>query len=766
MRQHRRHRRLALAVVAGIGIGGAALTVSLAQQAKPTDRAAEAAPDGGAPQGAMAQVPVKQVVLFSSGVGYFEHFGSVQGNGSTELQFKTQQINDILKSLVLQDLDGGQVSTVTYPSQDPLSKTLGSFQVNIANNPPLADLLNQLRGAVVSVKTTNAEALRGTILGVEKKPRPVGAKGDEEVIEVAVMNVLVDGARIVSVALDDVRDLQIEDPQLREELGKALAAVAQARGQDKKPVAINFRGEGERRVRIGYVVETPVWKTSYRLLLGDDAGAKEGAKAGPAPAPAGSLQRPGDPAKPVEADKPPLPGAGKLQGWAIVENQTDSDWTDVQLSLVSGRPISFIQDLYQPLYVPRPVVQPELYASLRPQTYDAGMGEAREAEEYSRADSAPRGQPMRRELAARSRSGRSGGAPAAAPATAMPAEAMADVAAQVGQPMDASASVASVASAAKVGELFQYTVGSVSLPRQKSAMIPIVTDPVQIERLSIYNQSVLPKNPLNGARVRNTTGKHLLQGPVTVLDAGSYAGDARIDDVPPGQERLLSYGIDQQVLVDATKNRNESAIVTGKIVKGVLQLSFRDVFTQEYLAENKGDKDKTLVVEHPVRQGWKLLEPAKADETTEALYRFKGSVSAGKSTKLTVKQEHTRGEAIAILPADLGQLVFYARSGQIPKEVRDALAGAIAAKQAMVDTERQIQQRQQRMQEITQEQTRIRENMKTVAPNSDYYQRLLKKLDEQESGIEKLQTEVDALQTKLTEQRAELENSLNNLNVG
>src|SRR6185503_13050144 len=114
-------------------------------------------------------------------------------------------------------------------------------------------------------------------------------------------------------------------------------------------------------------------------------------------------------------------------------------------------------------------------------------------------------------------------------------------------PMDATSSVRSVASAAKVGELFQYTVGNVSLPRQKSAMIPIITDEVEVEKLSIYNASVLAKNPLNGARVKNTTDKHLLQGPITVLDGHSYAGDARVEDLPPGQERLISYGVDQQV---------------------------------------------------------------------------------------------------------------------------------------------------------------------------------------------------------------------------
>src|SRR5690606_33099418 len=98
-----------------------------------------------------AGVPVKRVVLFSSGVGYFEHFGTVTGQAMTELSFKTDQINDILKSLVLQDLDGGQVGVVTYPSKDPLEKTLKSFGVDLAGNPSMKDLLNQLRGARVTV---------------------------------------------------------------------------------------------------------------------------------------------------------------------------------------------------------------------------------------------------------------------------------------------------------------------------------------------------------------------------------------------------------------------------------------------------------------------------------------------------------------------------------------------------------------------------------------------------------------------------------------
>src|SRR6266576_2968 len=115
------------------------------------------------PATAQTDVPVRAVELFSSGVGYFEHFGNINGDANTELRFKTAQINDILKSLVLQDMDGGQVTTITYPSQDPIAKTLKSFQVDITANPPLADLLNQLRGANVKI-TVNATPIAGTIL--------------------------------------------------------------------------------------------------------------------------------------------------------------------------------------------------------------------------------------------------------------------------------------------------------------------------------------------------------------------------------------------------------------------------------------------------------------------------------------------------------------------------------------------------------------------------------------------------------------------------
>ena len=690
-----------------------------------------------------ADVPVKAVTLFSSGVGYFEHAGEVSGDGSATLPFKAEQINDVLKSLVLQDLDGGSVGVVTYPSQDPLGKILGSFGVDISSNPSLADLLNQLRGAEVTVGTQGQEAATGTILGVETKKRPVAKDGDP--VEQHYLNLLTGGGVIQTVDLDAVRSLKLDDPQLQKELGRALAAVASARDQNKKPVQIDFRGTGDRRVRVGYVIETPIWKTSYRLILGKPKADKDEPATRPATGPAA-----------VE---------GTLQGWAIVENQTDGDWKNIQLSLVSGRPISFVQNLYQPLYVPRPVVTPELYASLTPQEYGGGINGPVSGEAMADAP----------DFNLQSTAGKASAAPMAAPVERMarkrglameadkPAQGYFGVNAPA--PMDAAASVAAAASAAKLGELFQYTVGNVSLPRQSSAMIPIVSDPVDVQRLSIYNQQVLAEHPLTGAEVTNSTGKSLPAGPVTVYDGG-YSGDARIDNLPAGQHRLLSYGIDLDVRVDATKNTSSQTVVAGKIVKGVLEVSRKYVSTQDYKIENKGETDKTLVVEHPVSPGAKLVKTPEPYETTEQVYRFKVPAPAGKTGDFTVTQEQVLNQQIVILPSDPSQLAGYLRTGEIPKDVRDALSKAISLKQAAAGTEQGIQENQNQINQIAAEQERIRKNMEAVDKSSQYYNRLLGKLNDQETQVEALQKKVEDLRGTLDKQRADLASYLNGLNVG
>jgi hypothetical protein len=298
-------------------------------------------------------------------------------------------------------------------------------------------------------------------------------------------------------------------------------------------------------------------------------------------------------------------------------------------------------------------------------------------------------------------------------------------------------------------------------------MIPIVTDPVEVERVSIYNQTVLPRNPLNGARVKNTTNKLLLAGPVTVLDGATYSGDAQIDDVPAGQERLVSFGVDLELLVDVVDHPEDDRIVTGRIAKGVLYVAHRTRQGKRYVAENKSGRDRTLIVEHARGgDGWKLVDSPKPLELTDAVYRFRTTVPAGRSVTVDVTEEQTADQEVQLLgdqsPPDLD---VYRRSGEIPGPVQEALAKAIAMKQALVDTQRRITEDKQALTDITAEQVRIRDNLKSVQPNGPYYARLMGKLNDQETAIEKTQGDADALQKQLDAQRKELEAYVAGLNV-
>jgi len=705
----------------------------------------------------LTDVPVRRVVLFSSGVGFFQHSGRITGNAATELRFKTDQINDILKSLVVSDTSAnGGVKSITYGSQNPVARTLKSFQIDISSNPSLAGIINQIRGTKISLSLPD-EKIDGVVLGVEEKERPVGPPGkpeDAKVVKLSYVN-LITPTGIRSIQLEDVKKLEIQDEALQKELDQALAALAQARDKDKKPVIVNFDGQGERPVGIAYLLETPVWKTSYRLILPD----------------------------PTSRDN------ATLLGWAIVENQTDNDWNNVTLDLVGGRPISFIQDLYQPLYVPRPRVQPKTYASLTPQTYEDGIDIAN-AERPPAQQAGARGGGGG---AAGGRGGR-GGAPAAAPANgpaggfggggvllggaALSSSLARDQELSDLSQADFAQGVRSIADASKVGEMFQYSVKGVTLPRQRSSMIPIITDAVPFDRVSIYNQSVLARNALLGVRLKNQTNDYLLAGPLAILDrvkrpdgtlAENYAGDATVDDLPPGQERLMSYAVDQELLVDAKPRDSRSRLMTGSIIKGVLHLRYTDTATQTYILDNKGDREKQVVVEDPISVGFNLKSPTKPLEKTDKVYRFQLTSPPKKAVTFDVVEERVRGEEFALLPMDIGTLSFYSQTGEIqggklPDKVRAALQQATQKRQAVATLERNRQRREADRTRMLQEQANTRENIR-VLPQGKSRDDAVADLTNKEADIKKANGDIAELQNSIDKARNDLDAYLNDLNV-
>lgn len=657
-------------------------------------------------------LPLSKIVLYSSGVGYFQHDGSLNNRAQLDLRFNVSQINDLLKSLVVQDFGGGKVSTITYGSQDPVTKTLGSFGVNLNGNPTLGQILTQVRGEPVEVTAPNPIA--GTLLGVEKKTESVGEGSQRRVVEQEYLTLLTeDGLRSLSLA--NVQRIKLTNPVLNAELHQALAALAANHDAQKKTVSIAFDGTGNRRARVAYLTETPVWKTTYRLVL--------------------------------DEDKSPY-----LQGWAIVENQTPQDWRNVTLSLVSGRPISFTMDLYQPLYNPRPVVQPELYANLKPQTYGDAMDELKAVASPSPARSDMKKERLLGKMA-QGFASEQANAPAATAAHEM----------EMGRLEEG---VVSMAMAEDKGELFEYRIEQpVSLAKHTSALLPIIGQTLQGQKVSLYNQTVNAKHPLNGYRMKNTSALHLMQGPITLFDSGTYAGDARIEDLPPGQDRLISYALDLKTEVEPKLDGGTQELATVSLKKGTMLISRRLIEDRTYLVKNRDAKTKTVLIEQPYRAEWKLVEPKEPTERTRDLYRFSVAVDPGKTATLRVKETLPIQESILLMESGIDQIAYYQQAKEVSPKVKEALQRVVSLRSKLDDTLAQRTRLDQRTAEITAEHARIRENMQRLQQNSDLYTRYVKKLDQQETELEKLRKEIESLKNTEEEHRRELQNYVLNLDV-
>ena len=670
-----------------------------------------------------SKLDVSRIALFSSGVGYFERAATVAGDTTAELNFRTDQINDIIKSMVVQDLGGGHVGVVSYASQDPIEKTLRSFGVDLTGKPTLGQLLDQLRGEPVEL--SGSRTLSGIIVGVEKAP--VYNTEGQVIEQIERLTVLTDTG-LQQLPLTKLDGIKLTNDKIAAELRKALATLATGHDADKKSVTLRFEGSGERPVRVAYLLEAPIWKTSYRLVLSDD-------------------------------DKP------FLQGWATVENATEEDWNNVRLSLVSGRPISFRMDLYTPLYVPRPLEQLDLYASLRPPDYDAAFAGREEQRENKSVE---------RLTARRMTAGRAAAtAEMAAEQESSPTGGMPELDAFVNSPTvwggyyeSGGGGVASVAEAREAGELFEYRIDTpVSIPRQHSAMLPIVNQAVEAQKISIFNAATHPTHPLNGLELTNSTKLNLRQGPITVFEGGIYAGDAKLPDLKPGEKRLLAYALDLGTEVLTKSRPQQDELVSLKIAKGVLLRQRKQSSTQEYQIKNKLDRERTILIEYPYSDDWKLIEPTEPYEKTRGLLRFKVTTAANETTTFPVRVERIIDQTVILTSIGLDEIQMYLRARTISPEVKAALERVVALRTELDDLARRRAALEQQRDEAIREQARIRDNLKTLDRNTDAYARQIKIFNEVDERILKLGTDIDQARQAEDRQRKALEDYLLSLNV-
>ncbi len=646
-------------------------------------------------------LPVTKVVLFTSGVGYFEHAGTVSGNASVTLTFTDSQINDVLKSLILRD-SAGTVGVVGYPSQDPLERSLGSFAVDLSGPGGLAALLPQLRGASLTLMTP-AE-VTGKLVGIDTRTEK-GKDGDRTETWLTIAG---DGLKVVP--LSSVSQVKLLDPKLDQELSQALALLAGSRDSRKKTITAQFSGTGSRQVSVGYIAEAPVWKTSYRLDLSG--------------------------------------GKPYLQAWAIVENTGESDWNQVRLSLVSGRPVSFIQDLYTPLYVQRPVYYPETEAGPAPRVNSAATGFNGPAAEAQTGEAMP--------------------APAPAPMVAQKSLGRAGL---VDSLMDEDAvplrgsGFKQASSGSQAGELFQFSLQApISLARHQSALIPLAATDVTAQKVSLFNESVDSVHPQNSVWITNSTGLRLPAGPVTIYDGGAYAGDALTDTLLEKDKRLWSYATDLAVRTDLSSNDNQ---LTTKItvVRGVLNVKKDLTWKRTYRFTNAGAEARTVLVEHPVNADRNLVDPQPTEKTPD-YYRFTVSAPAGGQAELSVRESRTVTETQGLSGWRADQLLAVVQSsGPLSAAVKTALQKAADLKTQADKAAQDATTLSQRKNEQESGQARIRNNIETVGRDSTQGQAYLKRLMDSETLIDQLNDQLTAARKTQATAQAALDDYLKNLSV-
>ena len=633
------------------------------------------------------QLPVTEVVLFSTGVGYFERNGSIDGSRSIDLLFDTSAVNDLLKSLVLQDFHGGTISSVNYASREPARQTLQSLSVNLASDPGFLQIISQLRGEPVEFTLPGGRVL-GSVVGVESTGSGY------------MVNLLDRQNRISSISAAEIDSFRAEDPFVQEELQKALILLAESRYSDTKRVSIQFVGEGTRRVLVGYILPTPVWKTSYRLVVGEED--------------------------------------HLLQGWAIVENMTRDDWQDVSLTLVSGRPVSFTMDLYRAIMVPRPSLAVEVAEAIASPVYE-------EAEpEFAPRPSSRLAAPMAEGFAT---GGLGGG------------DFDDDFRDLEGSGVTLESGVTAGASGQRAGEFFQYVMEEpLSLARRESAMVPIVTEQIAGEKLSIFNRSTHAVHPFNSVRIKNTTSLDLAGGPITLFEAGAYAGDARIGMLSPGDEALLSYSLDLAAVVSYKNETAPDILERAVISSGIFTTATRSSVSTLYSISWSHDDGRTLVIEHPRARSWELTAPGEDAniemETTNSYYRF--TIDPRVRSAFEAIEERVVERRIDLAGAADGTIRPYLNKASVPRSVREALAAILVRRAAIQITVTDRRGLETRRSEIVRDQVRIRENLSKINEDSDLYARYLDLLDAQETELSEIALGIIRFEEQEITQREEL----------
>ena len=638
-----------------------------------------------------ADLPVREVVLYKSGVGYFERAGRLGPGESAKLDFKAEEMNDVLKSLTVAD-NAGKVVGLRYDSSEPLAQRLSDFPFSITGAQSLSAFLDQLKGARIEMKYGP-----DTVSGIIVSARTIA--GEKEKPEREQVVLMLDSGELRTLDLAAAGSIRFADPKQQVALKDYLTVLTQARSKEKRSVYIDASDAKDRQVSAIYMLPMPVWKSSYRLVFGEQ-------------------------------------GQPTLEGWAIIDNTTADDWSNVRLAVVSGRPVSFISKLYEPKYVQRQTVDLAEAQPVGPVVYSGAMDQLSSAKPP--APAAAMAAPMMRNQVMRPGAG-----------------------GRLEEREDVMSNVAVNTEARELGELFEYRFSTpVTVKRGESAMLPFVQQKLDARKLLVYSEGY-GQNPMSAAELTNSTGKALDGGPITVFDGNSYAGEALVETLKAGDKRLISYAVDLGTRVTTQFDSSRDIVREIHVSRGMLTTRAALQETKTYTIRNVDQRPKTLVIEHQQRPGYKLLN-MKPAETTPTAYRFEVKLAPGATEKFPVTEERVYDQTTMVSSMTPAVLLTYVQNKVLSDAARRALQQIVDQKRQIADTDRELSTTQAEINETTNDQQRVRQNIQSlnnVSGQQDQVQNYARQLAAQETQLAKLRDH----SSQLKKQKAALESNLNSM---
>ena len=668
------------------------------------------------------KLKVKRLIAFKHGVSYFILEGTQIGSGTFELEFKIDEMNDILKSLFVRDTSGkGFISSISYDAALDTSQLLKSIMLDIPDQDSFSSLITQIKGAKVKVRIGTSEEISGTIMGIE-----FIEKLDKSLkITEKVLTLLNNDDIIIKIAFSEISSLEIVNEDLKRDLKFYLDTVIAGKKKDAKKIIINAESggyEGERKILVSYIRESPIWKTSYRIITSKEQ---------------------------------ILENKCLISGWALIENTTNQDWEDIELSLVAGMPVSFIYDFYKPIFMERTKILPPRVLSARPVEIEEGL-EVDEFKAYKKEAAEAYATPKAAMMPMK---------PQAVAAVPPPAPGggsglMAGLRGEMFGELDKLKAIMKAQTAVQskdMGELFEYNIANpVSIKRKQSALVPILTEEMKAKKILLYNKIEHDKNPNACLEITNNTGLMLERGPATIIYENNLAGEAIIPFLNKDDTRILNYAVEQAVIITNEEKTQHQNIHRVSIASAYCyEYYFTDLKTN-YKINNKTDEIKELYLDHPKKSGYEIKESPIEPEETPNYWRFKLKLKAKEAVSFDIRErcENYTSYYIYNYTKDdlLKRVEFYIRQSfinEILEEQLNNIGELIGNKSELTEKKSQLETEKYNME---QEQVRLRENISVLGNTSQenvLREKYIKKLTAQEERFENISKEIKNLEEKI-----------------